>query len=101
MVHLGSIVGIERRALVVGLAKIAVPLAIGSALAICIGTLVGTALELKPPVTLFLLVVPIMGGGVTTRLLARTRAPDGNRSYSADFAGDPGRARTCDPLLRR
>src|SRR6266702_4972159 len=60
----GSILGMERTALVQGFAKIFVPLAIGSVAAGIVGTVVGTLLGLGARHTLFFLVVPIMVGGV-------------------------------------
>jgi malate:Na+ symporter len=60
----GSILGMDRRVLIRGFAKIFVPLAAGSILAGIVGTAVGTLLGLGARHTLFFLVVPIMAGGV-------------------------------------
>jgi len=60
----GSILGMDRTALVRGFAKIFVPLAVGSVTAGIVGTIVGTLLGLGARHTLFFLVVPIMAGGV-------------------------------------
>jgi malate:Na+ symporter len=60
----GSILGMDRRVMIRGFAKIFVPLVIGSIAAGCVGTLVGTLLGLGAKHTLFFLVVPIMAGGV-------------------------------------
>jgi malate:Na+ symporter len=60
----GSILGMDRRVLIRGFAKIFVPLAAGSVLAGIVGTAVGTLLGLGARHTLFFLVVPIMAGGV-------------------------------------
>ena len=60
----GSILGMDRRALIAGFAKIFVPLIAGSAAAFVVGCLVGTGLGLGFQHTLFKIVVPIMAGGV-------------------------------------
>jgi Na+/citrate or Na+/malate symporter len=60
----GSILGMDRRVLVRGFAKIFIPLAVGSIAAGCVGTLTGTLLGLGAKHTLFFVVVPIMAGGV-------------------------------------
>jgi malate:Na+ symporter len=60
----GSILGMDRKALISGFARIFVPLAAGSVAAGTVGTLVGTLLGLGAKHTLFFLVVPIMAGGV-------------------------------------
>jgi malate:Na+ symporter len=60
----GSILGMDRKVLIRGFAKIFVPLAAGSVLAGIVGTAVGTLLGLGAQHTLFFLVVPIMAGGV-------------------------------------
>jgi malate:Na+ symporter len=60
----GSILGMDRKVLIRGFAKIFVPLAAGSVLAGIVGTAVGTLLGLGARHTLFFLVVPIMAGGV-------------------------------------
>jgi malate:Na+ symporter len=60
----GSILGMDRRVLLAGLAKVFIPLSAGSIAAGAVGTLVGTALGLGAKHTLFFIVVPIMAGGV-------------------------------------
>ena len=60
----GSILGMDRKVLIGGFARIFVPLAAGSVAAGVVGTLVGTLLGLGTKHTLFFLVIPIMAGGV-------------------------------------
>jgi malate:Na+ symporter len=60
----GSILGMDRRVLIGGFARIFVPLVGGSLAAALIGTLVGTLLGLGAKHTLFFLIIPIMAGGV-------------------------------------
>ncbi|AWK89587.1 2-hydroxycarboxylate transporter family protein [Azospirillum thermophilum] len=60
----GSVLSMNRDALVKGFFKIFVPLASGAVCAACVGTLVGTLLGLDPKHTFFFIVVPIMSGGV-------------------------------------
>ncbi|HLJ57348.1 MAG TPA: 2-hydroxycarboxylate transporter family protein, partial [Chthonomonadaceae bacterium] len=60
----GSILGMERRTLIQGFLRIAVPLAAGSVAAGLVGVGVGTAPGLGARHTLFYVVVPIMAGGV-------------------------------------
>ena len=60
----GSILGMDRKVLISGFARIFVPLAAGSVAAGLVGTLVGTLLGLGAKHTLFFLVIPIMAGGV-------------------------------------
>jgi len=60
----GSILGMDRRVLISGFAKIFVPLMAGSIAAGCVGTLVGTLLGLGARHAFFFVVVPIMAGGV-------------------------------------
>ena len=60
----GSILGMDRKALISGFLKIFVPLIVGSAVAFVVGCSVGTALGLGFRHTLFKIVVPIMAGGV-------------------------------------
>jgi malate:Na+ symporter len=66
---IGSIVSIERRDLIAGLAKIALPLCVGSVVAAGAGVLIGVTFGLKPFDALFLVVTPVMGGGVTAGAL--------------------------------
>jgi CCS family citrate carrier protein len=60
----GSILGMDRRVLIGGFARIFIPLSVGSIAAGLVGTAVGTLLGLGAKHTLFFLVVPIMAGGV-------------------------------------
>jgi malate:Na+ symporter len=60
----GSILGMDRKVLIGGFARIFVPLAAGSVAAGLVGTLIGTLLGLGAKHTLFFLVIPIMAGGV-------------------------------------
>jgi len=60
----GSILGMDRRMLIGGFAKIFVPLAIGSIVAAAVGTSVGWLLGLGVRHAFFFVVVPIMAGGV-------------------------------------
>ncbi len=66
---IGSIVSIERHVLIAGLAKIALPLCAGSIVAAFAGTVAGVAFGLKPQDVLFLMVAPVMGGGLTAGVL--------------------------------
>jgi len=63
-VIVGSILGMDRKMLIGGFVKIFVPLLTGSVLAACVGCAVGTALGLGFAHSLFMVVVPIMAGGV-------------------------------------
>lgn len=63
-VIVGSILGMDRRALISGFLRIVAPLAAGSAAAFIVGCLVGTSLGLGFRHTLFGIVAPIMAGGV-------------------------------------
>ncbi|PWC84725.1 malate permease [Azospirillum sp. TSH100] len=60
----GSVLSMNRDALVKGFFKIFVPLASGAIAAGCVGTLVGTLLGLDAKHTFFYIVAPIMSGGV-------------------------------------
>jgi malate:Na+ symporter len=60
----GSILGMDRKVLISGFARIFIPLAAGSVAAGIVGTLVGTLLGLGAKHTLFFVVIPIMAGGV-------------------------------------
>ena len=60
----GSILGMDRRVLIAGFAKIFVPLAVGSVVATGVGCAVGAALGLGLSHTFFKVVAPIMAGGV-------------------------------------
>jgi len=69
IVILGSMLSIDRRSLMGGLAKILVPLGAGSIAAAAVGTLVGAVLGLDAVDALFRVVAPIMGGGLTAGAL--------------------------------
>lgn len=60
----GSILGMDRAALIRGAIKIFAPLVSGVVVAACAGTLLGTLLGLGTYHTFFYIVVPMMGGGV-------------------------------------
>ena len=60
----GSILGMDRSVLIAGFVKIFIPLAAGTVVAGVVGTLVGTMLGLGAWHTVFMVVVPIMAGGV-------------------------------------
>ena len=64
MVIVGSILGIERRLLLQGVAKILVPLLAGSALALAVSSAAGVALGLPLARVLPMVIVPVMAGGV-------------------------------------
>lgn len=80
----GSILGMDRRVLVAGFAKIFVPLAAGSIAATAVGCAVGAALGLGLKHSFFKVVAPIMAGGVgegaiplTVGYAQLTHAPQG------------------------
>ena len=60
----GSILGMDRRMLIGGFLKILVPILAGSVAAFIVGCAVGTAFGLGFAHTAFLIVVPVMAGGV-------------------------------------
>lgn len=60
----GSILGMDRRMLIGGFVRILVPILLGSIVAATVGCLVGTALGLGFKHTAFMIVVPVLGGGV-------------------------------------
>ncbi|MEO5494961.1 MAG: 2-hydroxycarboxylate transporter family protein [Sphingomonas sp.] len=60
----GSILGMDRKMLIGGFIKILVPILLGSIAAAVVGCLVGTALGLGLKHTAFMIVVPVLGGGV-------------------------------------
>ncbi|MDR5759127.1 2-hydroxycarboxylate transporter family protein [Caballeronia sp. LZ035] len=60
----GSVLSMDRQTLVKGFVRIFVPVAAGSVAAALVGTTVGTVLGLDLKHALFLVVVPIMAGGV-------------------------------------
>jgi Na+/citrate or Na+/malate symporter len=63
-VIVGSILGMDRRMLIGGFLKIFVPLMAGSLAAAVVGCAIGTVLGLGFTHSLFMIVVPIMAGGV-------------------------------------
>ncbi|WP_347554185.1 2-hydroxycarboxylate transporter family protein [Robbsia sp. KACC 23696] len=60
----GSVLSMDRRTLISGFARIFIPIAVGSVAAACVGTAVGVALGLDLRHALFMVVIPIMAGGV-------------------------------------
>lgn len=60
----GSILGMDRKMLIGGFLKIALPIVAGSIAAVAVGCAVGTALGLGFERTAFMIVVPVLGGGV-------------------------------------
>jgi malate:Na+ symporter len=60
----GSILSMRRQQLISGMLKIFVPLVGASILALGVGALTGTALGMKTSDTLFMVVIPVMAGGV-------------------------------------
>jgi malate:Na+ symporter len=60
----GSILSMDRSALIKGFLKLFVPMAAGSLAALLIGTAVGTALGLGARHTLLMIVIPVMAGGI-------------------------------------
>jgi len=69
VVIVGSIISIERRVLLAGLARISLPLLTGSIAAAAIGTWVSALCGLEPFDALLYLVLPIMSGGVSAGAL--------------------------------
>ncbi|EUC13368.1 2-hydroxycarboxylate transporter family protein [Paraburkholderia hospita] len=60
----GSVLSMDRQMLIKGFVRIFIPVAAGSVAAALVGTAVGTALGLDARHALFMVVVPIMAGGV-------------------------------------
>lgn len=60
----GSILGMDRKMLIGGFLKILVPIVSGSVAAAAVGCAVGTALGMGFKHTAFMVVVPVLGGGV-------------------------------------
>ncbi|WP_233889798.1 2-hydroxycarboxylate transporter family protein [Paraburkholderia flagellata] len=60
----GSILSMDRQVLIAGFLKIFIPLAVGSICAAIVGTLVGCAVGMSATHTFFMVVVPIMSGGL-------------------------------------
>ena len=63
-VIVGSIAGMDRTLLLRGLAKLFVPLLIGSAAALCIGSVAGLSMGMPLGNVVPMVIVPIMAGGV-------------------------------------
>jgi len=84
----GSILGMDRRVLVGGFLRIFIPLAAGSLTATMVGCAVGWALGLGLSHTLFMIVAPIMAGGVGEGALPLSMgyAAAGGVAQSAVFA---------------
>ena len=60
----GSVLSMDRRTLIKGFVRIFIPVATGSVAAACVGTGVGVVLGMDLRHALFMVVVPIMAGGV-------------------------------------
>jgi malate:Na+ symporter len=60
----GSILSMDRKLLISGFVRIVLPLALGSGVAVVVGTSVAAAMGMDPRHTLFFVIVPIMAGGV-------------------------------------
>jgi Na+/citrate or Na+/malate symporter len=60
----GSVLSMDRETLIKGFVRIFIPVAAGSVAAACVGTGVGVALGMDLRHALFMVVVPIMAGGV-------------------------------------
>ncbi|UUM20907.1 2-hydroxycarboxylate transporter family protein [Mycoavidus sp. SF9855] len=63
-VIVGSILSMDRQALITGIVKIFIPLGVGSVIAAIVGTLTGMAFGLSAHYTFFYIVIPIMAGGI-------------------------------------
>ncbi|GAM51938.1 malate Na(+) symporter [bacterium endosymbiont of Mortierella elongata FMR23-6] len=63
-VIVGSILSMDRQALITGIVKIFIPLGVGSVIAAIVGTLTGMAFGLSAHHTFFYIVIPIMAGGI-------------------------------------
>jgi malate:Na+ symporter len=63
-VIVGSILSMDRVLLIKGFIRLFVPMLAGSAAALIVGTVVGTALGLGARHTLLMIVIPVMAGGV-------------------------------------
>ncbi len=63
-VIVGSILSMDRQALIAGIVKIFIPLGAGSIIAAIAGTLTGMAFGLSAHYTFFYIVIPIMAGGI-------------------------------------
>lgn len=60
----GSILGMDRRMLIGGFLKILAPILAGSVAAVAVGTGVGVSLGMSLKTTIFMIVIPVMAGGV-------------------------------------
>lgn len=80
----GSILGMDRRMLVGGFLRILVPILTASIAAAAVGTVVGTSLGLGLRHTVFMIIVPIMAGGVGEGAIPLSIG------YSALGGGDQG-----------
>ncbi|MEO6248716.1 MAG: 2-hydroxycarboxylate transporter family protein [Sphingomicrobium sp.] len=60
----GSILGMDRRMLIGGFMKILGPIMAGSLAAVVVGTAVGVSLGISLKTTVFMIVIPVMAGGV-------------------------------------
>jgi Na+/citrate or Na+/malate symporter len=80
----GSIVGMNRQAILAGIVKIFIPLTIAAVTAGLVGTLVGTLLGLGTAHTFFYIIVPMMGGGVGEGVIPLSIG------YAAIKGGDQG-----------
>ena len=60
----GSILSMRRHQLLAGMLKILVPLGGASIIALMVGALTGVAIHIKPSEALFMVVIPVMAGGV-------------------------------------
>ena len=80
----GSILGMDRRVLIQGFAKIFVPIFVGSVAAAITGCLTGMALGMTLQQTAFMIVVPVMAGGVGEGAIPLSIG------YAAIHGGDQG-----------
>lgn len=65
----GSILGMNRKVLIQGFAKMFVPLILGTLASVVVGMLVGTLFGYEMKHTFFYIVVPIIGGGIGEGIL--------------------------------
>jgi malate:Na+ symporter len=80
----GSIVGMDRQAILRGIVKIFIPLVTAAVTAAAAGTLIGTILGLGTFHTFFYIIVPMMGGGVGEGVIPISIG------YAAITGGDQG-----------
>lgn len=64
VVIVGSILSMDRQVLIAGFLKIFIPLSVGSVLAAIVGTIVGCAVGMSAQHAFFMVVIPIMSGGL-------------------------------------